>query len=356
MANRGKVEPIPQAPEAAVPVPVNMNRLKRALAALREAGPEGLTKAELRRQITGPEDLEQISDKTVERCLTRLEQDGAQIDKLPGSVRRFTLLKAPRWDTHVSGEGKLALRLANLILAQSGTLLWEEKMALIERAVEDHMSTRDRELFRQLEERVQVSGGAADSVEQPSTLVLEPILRAMADGRLLQVTYQAAGRDEAQTTQVVPYALTHDLFSGGAYLLTWVPAEGHMRQLRLNRLVKAKVLPTPGVLAHPEKLKRAMTYQIGGWVSDQPPFDVEVLVRGRSWTRALQDTPPALPACTLHPEPGGNALRVRFKANRGEGVLRWVAQFGPQAELVEPPNLREEMRGNLAAALAAYEG
>jgi predicted DNA-binding transcriptional regulator YafY len=296
-----------------------------------------------------------VVEKTVERSLKALREGGAEIEGTrEGSTKRFKLKKAPGWDTRVSGEGKLALRLANLILAQSGTLLWAEKMALIERAVEDHMSTRDKQLFRQLEERVQVSGGAADSVEQPSIQVLEPILKAMADGRKLEVTYQAAGRSEPQTTVVVPYALTHDLFSGGAYLLTWVPEEGHMRQLRLNRLVKAKVLTGPGVLADPERFKRAMTYQIGGWVSDQEPFDVEVLVKGRSWIRALLDTPPALPACTLHPEPGGKALRVRFKANRGEGVLRWVAQFGPNAELLAPQGLREEMARSLSAALAAY--
>lgn len=336
-------------------IPVDTARLRKALTALRDAGPQGLTKDEFRRRITAAGDGDTISAKTVERCVARLEEDGATIlRELRGNQRAYILGKPPRWDSHVSGEGKLALRLANLILSQSGTLLWEEKMTLIEKAVEEHMSSRDRRLFDTLSQRVQVSGGAGDSVESPSAEVLEPILRAMTDGRLVKVTYQAAWKDQPEEVEVVPCTLTHDLFSGGAYLLAWVPSRRHVRQLRLNRLSRVQVLAGAGVVPDPVRVERAMLYQIGGWISEGEPFEVTVRVKGKGWTRALLDAPPALPHCRLEPDRDFESVVVRFKANREEGALRWVAQFGEAAELLGPEDLRSRIRQNLESALAAY--
>ena len=338
-----------------MPIPVELERLRKALTLLREAREGGLTKEELRRGLTEDRDLELVSAKTVERCIGRLDEDGAGIRRETRDGRRvFVLEEAPPWDDHVSAQARLALRLASNALAQSGSLLWEEQLALIEQVLDRTMTSRDKRLLAQLGRAVHVSGGAEDSVEGPASEVLEPILTALADERQIRVTYLAAGQRIPKVHEVVPYALTHDLFSGGAYLLSWSQTRRIVIPLRLNRVTRVDVIGRRGVVGDLEKLEKARKYAIGGWVSTAAPFEVVIRVRGSNWVQALRDAPPALPDCLCTPERGGQTLLIRFKANAKQGALRWVLQFGEHAELLAPDFLREELRVKLEATMETY--
>ncbi len=339
-----------------MPIPVDRERLVQALTLLREAGPRGITKAALRRGVTLAADPGLVSVRTAERCVLKMEEDGASLGReLRGGRRVFTLLRPPTWDDHVSGAAKLALKLASSVLCQSGTLIWEEQLALIERMANQRMSDLERRLFRELEKTVQVSGGAEDSVEPAAAETLGPILAALADSCQIRVEYLAAGRTSAVVHEVVPVALTHDLFSGGSYLLTWSPELRQITPLRLNRIVKVERLARPGFAEPPEPAARARKYAIGGWFSTAEPFEVAVRIRGEGWVQSLRDCPPALPDCVCTLEKGGRGLLVRFKANRQEGVLRWVLQFGEFAEVLEPAGLREALRKKLERAMRVYQ-
>jgi proteasome accessory factor B len=339
-----------------MPTPVHPERLELALTLLRDAGERGITKQALCQGLTLDGDLDTVSGKTAERCVARLEEDGAEVLRAKRGGRRvYILQEAPPWDDHVSAAARLALKMASSVLCQSGTLLWEEQLAFIGKVASGHMSDSDRRLFRELEKSVQVSGGAEDSVEGPADETLGPILAALAQSRQIRVEYLAAGRTSPLLHEVVPVGLTHDLFSGGSYLLTWSPVRRQITPLRLNRIVKVEVLPRLGVVEPPEPAARAGKYAIGGWFSTDEPFEVLVRIRNSGWVQALRDCPPALPDCACTPERGGRALLVRFKANRQEGALRWVLQFGEHAEVLAPAGLREALRKKLEKTLKAYQ-
>jgi predicted DNA-binding transcriptional regulator YafY len=334
---------------------VDPERLKQALLAIREAGAGGLTKAGLRARLQDQDPSGEVSVKTVERCVARLQEDGAKVRKERRDGQRiYVLERGPKWDEHVSGEARLALKLASLVLSQSGTLLWQEKLDLLARVASNHMSSRDRRLFDQLEQAVHVYGGAEDSVEGSADETLEPILEALADHRRVLVDYQAAGAGAAQSYDLIPCSLTQDLFSGGAYLLAWDPGREKTLLLRLNRIARVRPGRRWGALPHQEKVERALKYQIGSWQGDAEPYQVVVRIRGRHWVQALRDAPPALPDCQSSLEAGGEALVLRFQANHENGALRWVLQFGECAEVLEPAFLRRRVREKLAEALAHY--
>lgn len=328
---------------------VDKDRLREALALLRDAGTEGLTRERLRTKMGG------VSLRTVDRTIQLLEAQGARLERArrgSPAVLHFTLKKGPSWDEHVSSEARLALRVAGLSLAQSGTNLWQDQLEALENLAAERMSSRDRRLFDNLKKAIRVQGGVEDPIEAED--ILEPILKALDGQKELEVEYQAAGAKAPSTLKVVPYALTHDLFSGGTFLLVWEPARQLPLHLRLSRIAALKVAPRTGAFPA-ELMAQAARYQIGGWTSAEPPFDVEARIRGAHWIQAFKEAPPALPGFSADPEPGGAAVRVRFKATHPHGATRWLMQFGASAEVLAPEALRRELRDQFRKAAAQYD-
>ncbi len=332
---------------------VDKDRLRQALVLMREAMPRGITRLELAERLGN----DGVSLRSIDRIVRLLEAQGAKIDRDrsgQSSVVRFALKKGPTWDEHVSPEARLALRLANLSLAQSGTLLWQDKLEAMERLASEHMSNRDRRLFEILQRAVQVQGGVEDPIESPD--LLEPILRALEGGKEIEVDYAAAGAGESRKRRYVPFALTHDLFSGAAFLAVWDPKAQMPKHLRLSRIESIRVTTKPGVITKPEIMAQAARYQIGGWICGEPPFEVTVRIKGTHWMQAFKEAPPALPDFQADPAKDGKTILVRFKANHPNGASRWILQFGDCSEVIGPMWLREEIHAQLRRAVERYGG
>ena len=329
---------------------VDKDHLRDALVIMREALPRGITRKELATRLG----RDGVSLRTVDRLVGLLEAQGAKLDRERSGqppLLHFLLRKGPTWDEHVSTEARMALRLASLTLAQSGTMLWQDKLEVLEELASQRMSSRDRRLFDRLKQAIRVQGGVDDPIETPD--ILEPVLRALEGRRILEVEYQAAAARQPGPLKVVPYALTHDLFSGGAFLLAWDPAREMPLHLRLNRISSASVGSRIG--SCPEAvMARAAQFQIGGWTSAQPPFRVEAIIRGTHWVQAIKEAPPALPEFQADPVEDGAAVRVAFKASHDLGALRWLMQFGAAAEVLSPERFRTELRDQFSRAASQY--
>jgi len=328
---------------------VDAERLRKTLALLREAGPRGITKAQFAKKLGG------VSTRTVDRALGLLEEQGARLERSREgrpAVLHFRILKGPTWDEHVTGDARMALRLAALTLAQSGTLLWQDKLEMLEGLASAHMSTRDRALFEALSKAVRVQGGVEDPIEGPD--VLEPILRALQEERELEVDYQSAGAKRATPHRVVPYALTHDLYSGGAFLLVWDPKRHKPIHLRLNRIGRVKV-GVKALVPDPALMERTAHFQIGGWTSEEAPFEVVLRIEGAHWVQAFKEAPPALPEFSGRIAKDGQSMEARFKATHSYGASRWILQLGEAAEVLEPAWLRKEITERIEKALRAYK-
>ena len=183
--------------------------------------------------------------------------------------------------------------------------------------------------------------------------VLEPLLRALEARSLVTLDYRAAGWECAAKLQVVPYTLVHDLFAGSAFLVAWNPGKGQVAHLRLNRIAGVRI-EGRGLLGPEarELLEQSARFQVGGWSDGTAPFEVVVQVRGRHWVQALKNAPPPLPDYGFELE--GETLKLHFRASHFAGVLRWVLQFGADAVVLAPPELRQELAARTAAMAAAY--
>ena len=331
---------------------VKPERMQAVLESIRDAGEKGITKAALTRRLGG------VAPRTVDRAIQLLEEQGARFGKDRQGrppVIHFTLEKGPEWDTRITPHARMALEVALMALEGTATELWYDQLEGLRKLADSHLSTRDRDLFKALQEHVCVRGGADDQ-QALDTRMLTQVLLALGhpDGpRELELTYQAASTGRTSTRTVIPFTLTHDVFSGGAFLLAWDPAKQEPRHFRLARIVEAKALGRRGLIPDKGPMELARDCQIGGWFSPGTPFRIELRISGTNWPQALLDAPPALPSVEVRKEKGGTVL-VSFLATEPSGPTRFILQFGGDAEVLEPKTLRTHLASVIKAMGAKY--
>lgn len=331
---------------------VKPERLQIVLEAIREAGEKGITKASLARKLGGS------AMRTVDRAITLLEDQGARFGKAREgrpAVIHFTFEKGPDWDSRITPHARMALEVALMALEGTATELWYDQLEGLRALADSHLSNRDRDLFRALQEHVCVRGGADDQ-QALDTKMLTQVLLALGhpEGpRELELSYTAASTGRTSARTVVPFTLTHDVFSGGAFLLAWDLAKQEPRHFRLARILEARALARRGLIPDKGPLEQARDLQIGGWFSPAAPFQVQVRVGGSNWPQALQDAPPALPSVAVLREKGGTVL-LSFLATDLHGPSRFILQLGADAEVLEPKALRTHLAATLKAMAARY--
>jgi predicted DNA-binding transcriptional regulator YafY len=294
----------------------------------------------------------------VDRAVQLLEEQGARFGKAREgrpAIIHFTLEKAPDWDSRITPHARMALEVALMALEGTATELWFDQLEGLRTLADSHLSTRDRDLFRALQEHVSVRG-SADDQQALDTKMLTQVLLALGhpEGpRELELTYKAASTGRTSARMVVPFTLTHDVFSGGAFLLAWDPAKQEARHFRLARIEEAKALSKRGLIPDKGPLEQARDLQIGGWFSPGTPFRIQVRVGGTNWPQALLDAPPALPEVAVRKEKGGTVL-LSFLATDLQGPTRYILQLGADAEALEPKALRTHLAATLKAMAAKY--
>lgn len=167
--------------------------------------------------------------------------------------------------------------------------------------------------------------------------------------RRVRITYYTAGRDEWNERTVDPYHLRN---AGGEWVLI---AFDHLREawrdFNLARVAEWAVLPEAferDPAFSPEAYLRSGFMHEHG-TSPQPiviRFDAYQArwIRERRWHETQQP---------LEPQPDGGVI-LRFCASGLGEVKRWVMQYGPHAEVLEPESLRREVAEELRAAARRY--
>ena len=335
---------------------VSPERLRTAVTALRESGARGLSRDALM------DALEVGSTRTVDRAIGLLEKQGAVLVKVwQGPPRRlhWVMKKGPTWDESLSAHARLALRVALATLDQGGSNVWADHLKAFEQLADSHLSSRDRKVFEGLRTKVRVHGSVQGGPSPESyTANLVSLLQVLGEPlvhKAVAMTYVAASSGVESVRTVVPYLLTHDVFSGGAFLLAWELEHGKPFHYRLSRIRSVNLPGRTTILTSSQlaDLERCARYQIGGWISSEEPFEVEARITGRNWAQALLEAPPALPEASVESD-GKDCVRLRFKATEPNAPARWLLQFGPDAEVVGPAKFQEHVAGRLNAAGALY--
>ena len=177
---------------------------------------------------------------------------------------------------------------------------------------------------------------------------LEKLTGAILERRTCRIAYNSFARGEELTFDIQPlYCFERD---GGLYAFYKSPRHGTVWTLALERIRALEVLEEhfewPEDFHPDEILDEAFGLILGDPVdarirvsARQAPY-----VKERRWCKEQEIT-----------EKEDGEIEIRLRTSGRWDVKRWVLSMGAEAELLEPEDLREEIRAELLQAAGAYQ-
>jgi proteasome accessory factor B len=211
-------------------------------------------------------------------------------------------------------------------------------------------------LTRLLPEKVTVH---TEDLAQNVTIVTEPVTEigagiwqvvqsCLEQERSVAVFYRKPGYESSAMRVVDPYHIVG--FRGEWYLIGYSHHDEEVRIYALGRFTDAKTtayrFDAPADFDPAEYIDPAFGVFLGGETRGiAVRFDPAVAskIRERQWH----------PEQEIEEQADGGII-LRFRTNQSQQTLFWVSQWGPNAEILEPADLREQAAAWTAAAAARY--
>jgi proteasome accessory factor B len=309
--------------------------------------PGGLTAADAAREL-------RCSVRTVWRDLRALHEAGLPIygdhddDGGRQSVWRVHTSFHDRLPFPITLDEVVALVVSERLLAPARLSPFGPPIGSLVRKLRALLAPAALALVDRIGERVgvRVLGAKLDAhaIEQ-----LPAIERALADRRALRMRYFSMSRMDENERRVDPYHLTD--WNGGLYLIGHCHLRNAVRIFAVERIRAVTVLddtfaPAPDFDAD-AYLADAWGMIRGDRVTVRVLFASAVApyIRERLWHRSQ----------TLTDRPDGG-LELRLEVADTIEVRRWVLGFGGDAEVLEPPSLRDAVRREAERVTARLAG
>jgi predicted DNA-binding transcriptional regulator YafY len=190
-------------------------------------------------------------------------------------------------------------------------------------------------------------------ISDPVTRIDKDVWSVVREGlykqRTIAIHYKAPGHDDPAIRIIDPLHLVGH--RGEWYLLCW---SHHHKEVRIYALFRIK---------NARLRKESFTPPEGFSVEDHIDPSFGVFVNEGAVDIAVRfdgEAASKIPERRWHSDqeverlPDGSII-VRFRTNQQSQVLFWVSQWGPNAEILEPPELRERAREWFAGAAERYK-
>lgn len=232
-----------------------------------------------------------------------------------------------------AGRFRRPMRLSadELCALELGLLILARERPATERAALERLQQRLAELIADLPRDRDV-GGRRDGAlgDGRHGEVLDALRQALRAERAVHLRYQGAGQAEATDRVIHPHSLT--FARGGWYLSAWCEQNGGARVFRVDRIITAVVRDEPVRSSEPNATHTSL--------DDGTPF-----VTSEEPNTLLVRYSPAIARWIaerdgLGLEADGAAIRAHPLADQ-EWAIRHVLQYGPDATIVEPVELRQ---------------
>lgn len=194
---------------------------------------------------------------------------------------------------------------------------------------------------------------ARRETDRAATARLRLLVEAWARRRVVEVTYDAGAYDPerpARTTRVRPWLIEPSAHAHALYLIGWDEERGARRTFKIDRIrevrLMAETFDPPSEGAVEEWLERAW------WIiADQG--DVEVRVRFDRAVAARVSETVWHSTQRIERRPDGSIIWSATVSGILE-VRLWILEWGADAEVLAPPELREDVAATFRRAASRY--
>jgi proteasome accessory factor B len=181
--------------------------------------------------------------------------------------------------------------------------------------------------------------------------LIDDLSRAIEDRRLTVITYQSLRATEPVSHyDVQPLSLVWH--HQALYLLAWSADHAAIRTFKVDRISAAEVQELQFTRPADFDPRQLLAGSFGIFESPGPKKTIRIRF-SRQASRPVSERTHH-PTQRLHPQPDG-ALLAEFELSSFEELTSWILSWGQHAEVLEPPELREQIAGTLKQAFAAYE-
>ena len=179
----------------------------------------------------------------------------------------------------------------------------------------------------------------------------EEIIDTLLDGIIKQqtclVTYHAYSSDEVKVFKIDPLRIVEH--QGGLYVFVNVTRFGDIRILAIDRIQELKV--TDNIFKIPSDFDPEELLESAFQLTFEDPIEAEIwfdadqakYIVERTWAKGQK----------IHKNNDGSII-LKMKTSGVFDLKKWVLSFGPQACVVKPKELREEIGQELAESIAKY--
>ena len=292
-----------------------------------------------------------VSRKTVRRDLTEMEKAGLPVRSEAGyRGEKAWRLTSPdglpplafAWDEAA------ALNLARPLLSSlRGTFIWEALDRALAK-VRAHLGGKALAYLEGL--------GGGFLVAAPGTPdlsgrgpALDAVMLGREERRVTEVLYRSGSTGEADRFAVEPLGLVWH--RGRLYLHAHSRKHGEQRTFRADRIEEATATDARFDPPADFDLAAAHAGSFGVWQSDGPARTVRVRFAPDAAGYVAAGRWHAGQTVEAHAD---GSLTLTLELTAFEEVAAWVLSFGPKAEVLGPPELRDQIAADLRAAAERY--
>jgi predicted DNA-binding transcriptional regulator YafY len=323
-----------------------MDRLRELLARY----PKGLTLYELSQLL-------KVTPRTMRRYMSELaaEYDLEQEEERPGGARRWRIpaSELPRKIELRRTQAYALLAARRIFEMMQGSTLYEEiDMAINKLTGLAHRTGRGPNAGRadfRLEERFLYLPFVPKNYQQ-KTDELDDVFQAVSDLRPLSLRYRSLSRQTEELINIHPYAMV--LHRDSVYCVGYHTERGEVRTFLLDRMRDTRASSTER-FELPESFRVDDYFQgeFGIWkAQERHDVVIEFDRHAAEYVRMRR----VHPSQKLVPLSGGR-LELRLHVGNLNQLTSWILEWGKRARVIGPPELVERVRGELEAALAAYD-
>ncbi|MBN2714741.1 MAG: WYL domain-containing protein [Deltaproteobacteria bacterium] len=293
----------------------------------------------------------QISEKTAGRDLRQLEAMGVILEKDCTSDAAFWYVRPAdrKIDVRYSISDVMALFTARRCFDFLENTSMEDALNRVYAQIETRLAnTKDLDNAKKLQQKVYLIHEGPKKLKAKSRAVLDEVLTALLLERKLKVTYRNA-KDVRQCLTLCPYTLT--VYKRGLYLTAAMDTgSGQVRIFALERIIRA------------DWLKKESFKYPKDWCPITYFKNALFIVPGKPQQVVLHFTPSTkryIEIRAFHPSQklktlADGTVQMTLKVPVSFELVNWLLSFGPHVNVVSPQSLRQQVAGQLQAALAQY--